>query len=145
MTGLVFVIVLLAALLHAAWNSLLKNDADKKKAMASVVLGHLPFGLLAALVSPLPNPESWPYILLGAVIHCLYQVFLLNAYRFGDLTQVYPIARGIAPLLVALVSALVLGVSFSVFEALAIGLIASGILSFALVRNASTPPNTQAF
>lgn len=145
MTGFVFLVVLLAAFLHAGWNSLLKSRAGKNKAMASVVFGHMPFGIVAIAFSPSPNVESWLYIILGAAIHFLYQVLLVNAYRFGDLTQVYPIARGIAPLLVALVSAVALGVSFSHLEGISIALIAAGIISFALVRRASNAPNAKAF
>ncbi|MEM6986188.1 MAG: DMT family transporter [Pseudomonadota bacterium] len=145
MTGLVFAVVLFAAFLHALWNSLLKSGSDKKTAMASVVLGHVPFGLIAFALSPTPSAESWPYVLVGAAIHFLYQMLLMNAYRFGDLTQVYPVSRGIAPLIVALVSVLVLGVSLSLFEGIAIALIAIGITSFALVGYGSNAPNAKAF
>jgi drug/metabolite transporter (DMT)-like permease len=78
------------------------------------------------------------------VLHFGYQMFLLASYKIGDLTQVYPIARGVAPLLVACVSVLYLGVDLSGEELMAIGLIALGILSIALVRGADGLRNTKA-
>ena len=138
----VFLIVLFAAVLHAVWNSLVKGDGDKKVAMTSVVLGHVPIAVLALPFVPLPAVESWPFIAVSACIHVAYQIFLLNAYRFGDLTHVYPVARGVAPLLVAVASVMVLGKVLSLVEGVAVLLIATGIISLALVRG---PQNTAAF
>ncbi|SLN58538.1 EamA-like transporter family protein [Roseovarius litorisediminis] len=136
MSGGVFAIVMLAALLHAAWNALVKGGADKTVAMVAVVLGQAIAALTAAGFAPVPNPECWPWLIAGAVLHFGYQIFLVAAYRLGDLTQVYPIARGVSPLLVALASVLFLGVVFSRLEWLAIGMIAIGIASISLVRRA---------
>ena len=82
----------------------------------------------------MPAPESWPYIAAGITLHLCYQLFLLVAYRDGDLTQVYPIARGSAPLLVAGVSVLWLGTDLGSMELLAVLVIATGIMSLSLVR-----------
>jgi len=68
------------------------------------------------------------------VLHIGYQLFLLNSYRIGDLTQVYPIARGTAPILVALVSVFILGVTLSPSQLLPVLMIAIGIMSLSLVR-----------
>ena len=103
-----FIIILIAAFLHAAWNSIVKAGVDKKVAMSAVVIGHIPFGIFTLCFVPLPESVSWPYIIIGAAFHVGYQIFLLHAYRFGDMTQVYPVARGIAPLLVTLISAIFL-------------------------------------
>lgn len=130
----VLMIVLLAALLHAAWNFLVKSTDDKHLSMSAVVLGHTPFALLALLFSPLPRPESLPYLLGGAGLHVAYQLFLLASYRIGDLSQVYPLARGCAPLLVAGVSVALLGVRLSGLELAAVGAIGTGLMSLALVR-----------
>jgi len=92
----------------------------------------------------MPEPASWPYILAGMVAHFGYQWFLLASYRIGDLTQVYPIARGSAPLLVALVSVGFLGVSLSGMETLAVITIAAGVISIALVRGADGLRNRNA-
>ena len=130
----VFVAVLLAAVLHASWNALVKGSADKTLSMAGVVLGHAPISVLILLFVPAPAPASYPYLIVGAGLHIGYQIFLLMSYRIGDLTQVYPIARGTAPLLIAAVSVLVLGVDLSSTELLAVVIIGCGILSLSAVR-----------
>ncbi len=104
MSVVVMAVVLLAALLHASWNFIVKRTDDKNLSMCAVVLGHTPFALAALLISPLPGIESLPYILGGAVLHTGYQLFLLSSYRIGDLSQVYPLARGSSPLIVAGIS-----------------------------------------
>jgi len=134
MSPTVMGVVLLAALLHAAWNFFVKNTADKHLSMSAVVLGHTPFALAALCCAPLPDAASLPYILAGALLHLGYQLFLLHSYRLGDLSQVYPLARGSAPLIVAGVSASLLGVHLSGTETAAVLAIATGIMSLVLVR-----------
>lgn len=130
----VFVVVLVAALLHATWNAVVKNEADKHLAMTAIVLGHAPISIVMLFFAPMPDLASWPFYLAGVVLHTGYQLFLLNSYRLGDLTQVYPIARGTAPILVALVSVLFLGVALSAAQLLPVFMIAIGIMSLSLVR-----------
>ncbi len=130
----VFLAVLCAALLHASWNALVKGGADKKVNMSGVVLGHTPAALIILFLTPVPLPESWPYLIAGMFAHFGYQVFLLNAYTKGDLSQVYPIARGSAPLIVTVVSVFLLGVVLVPLELVAVGVIAMGLISMALVR-----------
>lgn len=136
MSGWVFIAVIAAAGLHALWNALVKGGADKALNMGAVVIGHLPLALVAIGISPLPTVESLPYLFAGLALHFGYQWFLLRAYQLGDLTQVYPIARGSAPLMVALFSVLVLGVHLQGMELLAVAIIGTGIISLALVRHA---------
>ncbi|MEP1968000.1 MAG: DMT family transporter, partial [Marinomonas sp.] len=144
MTPLVFLAVIAAAMLHAIWNALVKGGADKRLNMAGVVIGHIPLALVALVLSPSPDPASYPYIVAGTLLHFGYQWFLLESYKIGDLTQVYPIARGVAPLLVAGGSVLLLGVDLSGLELIAIGTIAAGILSISLVRGADGLRNGKA-
>jgi drug/metabolite transporter (DMT)-like permease len=136
MSVTVFIAVIGAALLHAGWNALVKGGADKTLSMGAVVLGHVPLALAALPFVPLPALASLPYLLTGIALHVGYQLFLLQSYRIGDLTQVYPIARGSAPLIVALVSVTLLGVHLAPLELLAIAVIGTGILSLTLVRRA---------
>lgn len=131
-------LVLLAALLHASWNFLVKQADDKLLSMSAVVMGHVPFAVIALFIVPLPTWETWPYLLASTVFHTGYQWFLLNAYRFGDLSQVYPLARGVAPLLVTLISVMVLGVVLSGMQFAAIALIGLGIISLVMVRAVNT-------
>ncbi len=140
----VFGAVLLAALLHATWNALVKGGADKAVNMAGVVLGHTPAALIALWLFPLPAVASWPYLLGGMMAHFGYQVFLLRAYGMGDLSQVYPIARGSAPLMVTGVSVLGLGVVLAPLQLVAVAVIALGLISMALVRSGDGTRNLPA-
>jgi drug/metabolite transporter (DMT)-like permease len=134
MSFTIMIVVLSAALLHACWNFLVKNTEDKHLSMTAVVLGHTPFAVAALVFAPLPRPESFPYLLAGAVLHVGYQLFLLASYRIGDLSQVYPLARGVAPLIIAGISVVLLGVNLSRLELTAIVTIGVGIMSLVLVR-----------
>lgn len=134
MSGLVFAMILAAALLHAIWNALVKGGADKAASMTAVVFGQGLSGLCLLPFVPMPDPASLPYLIGGVALHFGYQVFLIAAYRVGDLSQVYPIARGSSPLIVACVSVLYLGEQFAPMQLAGIGLIAFGIASISLVR-----------
>jgi len=123
-----------AAVLHAVWNALVKGGVDKTLGIAAVVTGQGVFAILAIPFAMVPHWSCWPWFVASVVLHNGYQIFLGRAYRTGDLTQVYPIARGVAPLIVAAVSVLVLGVVLGTTELVAIGIIAAGIMSLSLVR-----------
>ena len=144
MSSIVFIAVIGAAVLHAAWNALVKGGADKTLSMGAVVIGHMPIAVIALPFVPLPSAESLPYLFAGGGFHFGYQLFLLRSYQMGDLTQVYPLARGSAPLIVALLSVLVLGVHLNGFELLAIAIIGLGIISLALVRQSDGLQNRTA-
>jgi drug/metabolite transporter (DMT)-like permease len=136
--------VLIAALLHASWNFLIKQEQDKHISMTAVVLGHVPFGLAAFIFSPLPQIESLPYVVIGALLHTGYQLFLLYSYRIGDLSQVYPLARGVAPLVVTGVSVAFLGVTLGRMAMVSIVIICTGIMSLVLVRRSNGLRNHRA-
>ena len=144
MSTTVFVAILGAAMLHAAWNALVKGGNDKRLNMGAVVLGHLPFALAALPFAPRPSAESFPYLAVAIALHVGYQLFLMRSYETGDLTQVYPIARGSAPLIVAVVSVVALGVRLEMLELVAVVVIAAGILSLAVVRESSGQRNHKA-
>lgn len=133
----VFIIVLAAALLHATWNALVKGGSDKAAAMAAVVIGQGLFGLVGIALYPLPAQQSLPYLLAGVALHLGYQEFLIRAYGIGDLTQVYPIARGVAPLIVAIASVLLLGAALSAWEVLGVAVIAAGIMSISVAARSA--------
>jgi len=134
MDSTIFIAVMAAAMLHAVWNAVVKGGRDKHLGMTAVVLGHTPLAILALPFVPVPAIESWPYLAGGIALHLGYQLFLLSSYRIGDLTQVYPIARGTAPMLVAGVSVVFLGVELSSGELTAVLMIGAGIMSLSLVR-----------
>ena len=125
----VLLLVLLAAVLHASWNALVKAGEDKlvMQTLVICVHGYLAMPLLFFL--PLPDPESWPYLGLLAMIHFVYYAGVIGAYRHGDLSQVYPIARGSAPALVALGAWLLAGEALSTVELLGVFTVSLGIVS----------------
>ena len=130
----IFLAVILAAFLHATWNAMVKNEENKYLAVTAIVLGHVPASVFIILLTPFPSIESIPFIILSALMHNGYNWYLLSAYKFGDLTKVYPIARGTAPILVTIVSLIFLGVALSNFEVLGIFIISLGILSLSFHR-----------
>ncbi|MFT5006008.1 MAG: drug/metabolite transporter (DMT)-like permease [Paracoccaceae bacterium] len=97
-----FAIVLAAAVLHASWNAMLKVTPDKTATIGLISLGHVTVGAALLFIAPLPAAASWPYLAASTLIHYAYYFLLARSYRIGDLSQVYPIARGIVPVLVAL-------------------------------------------
>jgi drug/metabolite transporter (DMT)-like permease len=105
----VVVAVLLSAVLHASWNAMLKGGRDRLVVMVLLDLTGLVLALLLLPLASPPAPASWGLLALSVVLHTGYRVLLLQSYRVGDLNQVYPLARGTAPLLVAGFAALVLG------------------------------------
>ncbi len=108
MNSTVFAAVIFAALLHALWNALIKGLHDTHLSMIALQLGSLPIAIGTLFFVPSPVAESWPFLAAAVLLHFGYNLFLLLSYRVGDFTQVYPIARGSAPLLVAGVSVLFL-------------------------------------
>ncbi|MFP8882057.1 MAG: DMT family transporter [Myxococcota bacterium] len=105
----VITLVLLAALLHASWNAMTKSSADGLLTIWLITLFSGVLGAIGALFVPLPLAAAWPYLIVSAGIHLAYMLFLVRAYRLGDLSRVYPIARGLAPVVVALLAALFVG------------------------------------
>lgn len=102
MSSFALALVLVAALLHALWNALVKGAADRALTMGLINFGHGLLGLVLVFAFLPPAAESWPFIAASTLIHFFYYGFLVVAYRHGDLSQVYPIARGVAPIMVAL-------------------------------------------
>lgn len=132
--GGVVALVLLTAVLHACWNAVVKSSGDQLMAMTLVMgTGALVAGSLIPFVD-LPERAAWPYLGLSVVVHTLYALFLLLSYRFGDLSRVYPIARGLGPLLVALLSALLAGEVLSRIQIVALMLVSFAIASLAFER-----------
>ena len=135
MTPSALILILLAALLHATWNYLAKKSRDKLSflwlfVLAAIVIYFLPF--VYRLRSHHIPTNGWIYIFATGFIHAFYFWFLGAAYERGDLSTVYPIARGTAPVLVPFVAAGWLRESPSVLGAFGIGLVAVGIYTINL-------------
>jgi drug/metabolite transporter (DMT)-like permease len=102
-------LVLLAALLHASWNAITKASGDPMLTLWVVTFTGSVIGGVATLFVDFPHRDAWPYLAGSMALHFAYEMFLVSAYRLGDLSQVYPIARGLAPCIVAVPAAVFAG------------------------------------
>lgn len=130
-------LVLFAAVLHASWNALVKAGGDR---LAMMVMVQGVGGLVAAiglLFIPFPTMAAWPYIFGSVFVHTFYYVFLIRAYQQGDLSQVYPIARGSSPLMVAIVSAPLIGETLGPIGSAAVVVICLAIFSLAFGKGSN--------
>ena len=127
MSFTVFMAVLGAALLHAGWNAIIKTGLSKQTSMFLLSVGHALIGFAFALTKPFPAAEVWPWLLASGLIHMAYQLFLAYAYEQGDLSRVYPIARGAAPMMVLLVSVLFLSDEMGVMDYVGVFVLGTGI------------------
>ena len=132
MTVFLLVLVLATALMHASWNAIVKVVSDRLVSLALVNFTHTLIALAALPFVGLPNSESWPYLIASVVIHQAYYAGLVMQYRFGDLGQVYPLARGASPLLVAAAAWIWAGEALGLGALMAILLITGGIMYLAL-------------
>ncbi|NQW10562.1 MAG: EamA family transporter [Alphaproteobacteria bacterium] len=128
----VFLAVLAAAVMHAGWNAVIKLDLDRFSAI--LLLALMQSGLAAGLLLFVdwPGLDAWGWILVAGCLHAGYKIFLIRAYQHGDLGQVYPIARGTAPLIVAVFGALVLGEALSVLASASVIAIGGGVMLMAM-------------
>ena len=124
----VFLIILLATIMHAVWNGMVKKHSDKVVAVSAIVFGHVPASIIAIILLPAPSLDCIPYIIASALIHQGYNWYLLSSYKIGDLTKVYPIARGFGPLVATIISILILGLVLDNIIILSICLICLGIM-----------------
>ena len=145
LTWTVVAAVLLGALLHASWNALVKSSTDKGLDTALI---HL---LGSVITLPLivwlgwPQAASWPFIAASVTIHIAYYFLLTGAYKHGDLGLTYPLMRGTAPLLVALVSMATLGEQLLPLAWVGVLAISAGVLALGLSQHALDSPRAVAF
>jgi drug/metabolite transporter (DMT)-like permease len=134
--------VLGAGLLHAGWNALLKSapGGDALLDTATVVAGSGAWGLVVLPLVGLPDSSAWKFMIVSTLIHWAYYITLAHAYRTGDLSFAYPIMRGTAPLIAALLGIVFLREWPTPQVALGILLICAGIVSIAFVRREAHPP-----
>jgi len=132
MDPIVFTAVILASFFHATWNGMVKKHSNKVTALSAVILGHVPMSIIAIIYLPMPSFKSLPYIIASAFIHQGYNWFLLKSYNLGDLTKVYPIARGFGPIIATIISIFFLGLVISKASVISISLVCVGIITIGL-------------
>lgn len=128
MTFAVSMAVLLAALLHAAWNAMIKGGGDALHDTAGIIVGVMLITLPFTLVVPFPAPVAWPFIAASVTVHLAYYALMIAAYRAGDLSLVYPLMRGVAPLITAVAGIAVLGETPPSLAWLGMLLISAGVV-----------------
>jgi drug/metabolite transporter (DMT)-like permease len=125
-------LVLFAALLHATWNAMLHGNGDRFLSMTLMSIAIAAVATLVVLFTPWPAHAAWPYIVASGLVHIVYNMSLVRAYRRSDLAQAYPIARGSSPLLVTLGAAFFAHEAIGPLHALGIAMISGGIIAIAL-------------
>jgi len=101
----VTLVVLAAAVTHAAWNAIAHGIKDQTLAFALIGVGGIAVSIPLVIVAALPRSSSWPYLLTSVAIHVFYVLLLMQCYRLGEFSQVYPLARGVSPLVVTILAA----------------------------------------
>ncbi|MBL4807568.1 MAG: EamA family transporter [Rhodobacteraceae bacterium] len=127
----VFLAVLFAAILHASWNAIIRRGGDRFQGMLLLTVTQAAMGLIMALAVPLPSGVVWFWLLGSGVLHTTYKLFLAAAYQHGDLSRVYPIARGSAPMIVVLVGFFLLPDTVQNKEYFGIAMIGIGVMMMA--------------
>ena len=128
---LIYGTVLLAAISHAIWNAMVKASTDRLVTLALIRAVGFGTGLVLLPFVPAPSPEAWPYLAAAVLAHFAYYTFMLAGYGVGDLSRVYPIARGIAPLTVTALAAWVVGEALTPGQFAAVLFASAGVLILA--------------
>lgn len=127
-------LILFAAFLHASWNVIAKRAEDPFLGVTMVIGLCSLIALPAVFFVPFPDQASWPYLVASAFLHLGYNILLGYGYRIGDMSIVYPVSRGSAPLLVTLSAWVFAGEQQSILAMAGIAVISLGIISFAFDR-----------
>ncbi|MFF4604513.1 EamA family transporter [Streptomyces sp. NPDC001339] len=143
MTPLVVAAVLMAAVTHASWNAIAHGIRDQLLAFTLVGGGGAVCGAALAAVAPLPASGAWPCLLASVVLHVVYQVLLMQSFRLGDFGQMYPIARGTAPLVVTVLAAVFVHEFPGRWALAGVALASAGLVGVALwgIRGSGAPPH----
>ncbi len=125
----VMALVLVAALFHAIWNGLIKGGKDPLMESMLLCVAWMAICVILIPALPFPDSKSWPYIVAAVIIHVCYFLLLSKSYSMGDFGAVYPVVRGLPPLIVMLVSVLFINEPLSFQGASGAVLIGAGVLA----------------
>jgi uncharacterized membrane protein len=124
---------------------MVRRADDKALGMVAVMIGHVPLAVLALLWMGLLPLVSAPYVLMSAVLHVGYCVFLLHAYRFGEFSKIYPIARGSSPILITHGSVTFLPDNLTLYQMLGLLMISTTILAYGFAQFRKATINSTGF
>jgi drug/metabolite transporter (DMT)-like permease len=146
MTLLVVAVVLAAAVTHASWNAIAHGIRYQFVAFALIGAADTVCGLAIAAAAPMPDAACWPYLLSSVALHLGYQLLLMRSFQLGDFGQVYPIARGTAPLVVTVLALVFLGERPGPWQTAGVAAASAGLVGVALwgIRDAGGRPRAAA-
>ncbi len=132
-------LVVFSAIANSVWNALVKSAGDRTLTMVAIRTAGLLMGLAALPFVDWPAPESFKWLALTAAVMFGYYALLIRSYGLGDMSVVYPLARGIAPVLTTVAAFLIVGESLSTGQMLAVGLISLGLMALSFGAGAGGP------
>ncbi|KQX11786.1 hypothetical protein ASC82_18225 [Streptomyces sp. Root431] len=143
MTPLVTLAVLVAAVTHASWNAIAHHIKEQLLSFTLISGGGALIGLITAVFVPLPAAGAWPYLVISALLHIGYYALLMRSFTLGDFGQMYPIARGTAPLVVTVIAAVFLDEVPGGWQLLGVAVACAGLTGLALwgIRGKDTRPH----
>ncbi len=133
MTLPIVLAVLFSALLHAIWNSLAHAVSDRLVGFALIGVADAAGGAVMVAFAGPPPAGAWPFIVTSAALHVAYNLLLLASYQLGEFSQMYPLARGTSPWVVALVSVTVLGRHLPIIELAGVLAVSGGLIALVLI------------
>jgi drug/metabolite transporter (DMT)-like permease len=135
--ALLYGLVILSAIANAVWNALVKSAGDRTLTMVAIRTAGLMLGLVALPFVEWPAPESWKWLALTAAVMFAYYALLIRSYGVGDMSVVYPLARGLAPVLTTIAAFVVIGETLGPGQIVAVALISLGIMALSFGAGAS--------
>jgi drug/metabolite transporter (DMT)-like permease len=136
--ALLYGLVILSAILHAVWNALVKSAGDRTLTMVAIRTVGMTFGLVALPFVDWPAPDSWKWLAATSVVMFAYYALLVRSYGVGDMSVVYPLARGLAPVLTTIAAFLVIGEALSTGQVVGVVMISLGIMALSFGAGASS-------
>jgi drug/metabolite transporter (DMT)-like permease len=135
--ALLYGLVILSAIAHATWNALVKSAGDRMLTMVAIRTTGMMVGLMALPFVEWPAPASWKWLALTSVVMFAYYALLVRSYGVGDMSVVYPLARGLAPVLTTIAAFIAIGEALSTGQIVAVALISLGIMILSFGAGAS--------
>jgi drug/metabolite transporter (DMT)-like permease len=127
--ALLYGLVILSAIANAIWNALMKSAGDRVLTMVAIRAVGLMFGLAALPFVDWPAPESWKWLALTAAVMFAYYALLIRSYDIGDMSVVYPLARGVAPVFTTFAAFFAIGETLGSGQIVAVAMISIGIMA----------------
>ncbi|HTX29512.1 MAG TPA: DMT family transporter [Streptosporangiaceae bacterium] len=125
--------VLAAAVTHATWNAIAHGIKDQTLAFGLIGAGGIIVAIPLVIVAAAPRPDAWPYLMASVAIHVFYNLLLMRCYRYGEFGQVYPLARGISPLVVTILAAVFVGEHLALHQVAGVVIVSAGLVALVFV------------